>query len=249
MKQKVVAIISSVLLAVPAYAANVDNVLDSSVDRNKAGVQAQKTVEKLDDEIRSLTNEYRNVVAESQGLDIYLQQLNKQMSFQQQELDRLDGSLGNIQGMEREITPLMLRMIDSLESFVKLDLPFQQKERLAKIEEVKGVMDKSSATVAERYRRVLNAYQDEIEYGRTLETYTGPLEINQQEVDVDFLRVGRLSLVFMTKDGKKMGVWNPKVGNWEALDASHKSKIVQAMRIAGEQAAPDLIRIPLVAPE
>ena len=53
-------------------------------------------------------------------------------------------------------------------------------------------------SIAELYRRVLEAYQIESEYGRTLEAWRGPLNDGDQQRVVEFLRGGRLMLFFQS---------------------------------------------------
>ena len=65
---------------------------------------------------------------------------------------------------------------------------------------------------------------------------------------MDFLRFGRIALVYQTLDGMEAGVWNQAEKSWEPLDASYRTAIRQGLRIARKQAAPDLIRLPLPVP-
>src|SRR3546814_3064625 len=64
--------------------------------------------------------------------------------------------------------PLMLRMTDSLEKFVALDLPFLHNERQARIDNLKQALGDPQVNAGEKFRRILEAYQIEVDYGRTL---------------------------------------------------------------------------------
>ncbi len=46
----------------------------------------------------------------------------------------------------------------------------------------------------------MEACQIEIEYVRTIETYSGNIELNATNQTVNILRVGRISLVYQTSD-------------------------------------------------
>ncbi len=63
--------------------------------------------------------------------------------------------------------------------------------------------DKEHALNAERYRRLLEAYQIELDYGRTMISYKGKLEDGRE---ADFVRVGRVSLLYRTADGEEVGI-------------------------------------------
>jgi hypothetical protein len=93
----------------------------------------------------------------------------------------------------------------------------------------------------------MEAYQIENEFGRTIEAYRGTLQVEGKEITVDFLRFGRIALVYQSLDESMAGTWNKQEKKWESLDSSYRSAIRQGMRIARKQAAPDLIRLPLAA--
>jgi len=145
-------------------------------------------------------------------------------------------------------------MIDAIDLFVAADVPFQQQERLARVESLKALMGRSDVTVAEKYRKVMDAYQKEMDYGRTIKTYRDSITLDASlfekggEREVDFLRVGRISLVFLSLDGESLGIWDQQSKKWQPLESEYKGKVIGALRIAREQAAPSLIKIPVAAP-
>jgi hypothetical protein len=143
----------------------------------------------------------------------------------------------------------MLRMIDALSTFVSLDVPFLEEERAERILDLQKLMHRADVTEAEKYRRIMEAYQIENEYGRTIEAYRSTLARDDKEVTVNFLRVGRIALVYQTLDESEAGVWNQDSRRWEPLEASFRSAIREGLRIARKQTAPDLIRLPLPAPK
>ena len=109
-------------------------------------------------------------------------------------------------------------------------------------------MDRADVTNAEKYRRIVEAYQIENDYGRTIEAYRGSLKLGDRERTVDFLRFGRIALVYQSLDESEAGVWSQETRSWLPLDASHRSAIRAGLRIARKQAAPDLIELPPPSP-
>jgi hypothetical protein len=95
----------------------------------------------------------------------------------------------------------------------------------------------------------MEAYQIENEYGRTIEAYRSTLARDGKEVTVNFLRVGRIALLYQTLNEAQAGAWNQESRSWEPLDESFRSAIRQGLRIARKQSAPDLIRLPLPEPK
>jgi hypothetical protein len=165
------------------------------------------------------------------------------------EMTQVQGELDRIDLVSRDVTPLMLRMIEALDQFVSLDVPFLPEERQERIREIRTMMRRADVSDAEKFRRIMEAYQIENEYGRTIEAYRSTLERGDREVTVDFLRVGRIALVYQTLDEADAGAWDQETRSWVPLDSSYRSAILQGLRIARKQAAPDLIRLPLPPPE
>jgi hypothetical protein len=242
----------SLMLSPGALSADVTKGLDSALakgeQRAENAIKSQLTIDSIDSDIRSAEREYRGINKEIEGLEVYIKQLNKQLAAQHTEKSDIENSIRQVTLIERQITPLMLRMIDALDRFVTADVPFQKEERLARVEGLKGLLGRSDVTVAEKYRKVMDAYQKEMDYGRTIKTYRSTIKLSDKEREVDFLRVGRISLMFLSLDGESLGIWDQQSKEWQPLEAEYKGKLNTALRIAREQAAPDLIKIPVAAP-
>ena len=143
----------------------------------------------------------------------------------------------------------MLKMIAGLEKFVSLDVPFLQEERTDRVQALKVMMDRADVSNSEKYRRVLEAYQVENEYGRTIEAYSATVDIGGEKKTVDFLRIGRVALVYQTLDSKTQQIWNQSLRKWEELPSEYASSIKQGLKIAKKQSAPNLLTLPVQAPE
>jgi hypothetical protein len=242
---------SGALLAAPlALSADtaLTSVLEKGEERADKAIKSQLKIDSIDADIRSAEREFRGTSKEIEGLEVYIKQLNKQLAAQETEKSDIENSIRQVTLIERQITPLMLRMIDALDRFVSVDIPFQKKERVARVDTLKDLMGRSDVTVAEKYRKVMDAYQKEMDYGRTIKTYRSTITLAGTEREVDFLRVGRISLMFLSLDGESLGIWDQQSKEWEPLESDYKGKLIGALRIAREQAAPSLMKIPVAAP-
>jgi hypothetical protein len=100
--------------------------------------------------------------------------------------------------------------------------------------------------VAEKVRRVMEAYQVENDYGRTIEAYKDKLQLASASFDADFLRIGRVGLLYRTVGSDEVGYWNVANGEWESLDSgSWRRHVEQGLRVARQEVAPELISIAL----
>lgn len=243
-------VLASALLFGTVHAADVDTLIDVSESKLKVAQASQATIDKLSDERRALYNEYKAVSKEIEGLRIYNKQLSKQILNQRTEMERIKTTIENVAVTQRQIVPLMLRMIEGLKQFVALDMPFLQEERENRLARLEQLMDDSNISIAEKFRAVIQAYQIENEYGNTIEAYSGIRNIDGVDLKVNMLRVGRIAMAYQTPDGKYTGYWDKNAGDWvEATSSADRSNISQGIRIAKKQTAPDLIILPVEAPE
>ena len=220
--------------------------IQTSVEANvRDGVSSQARVDALDDQTDELTRDYRAALKQLASLREYNAQLEKLIAAQKAEMTSIRRQIDEVTNVDRTIMPLMFRMIDALEQFVELDTPFLASERKQRVAALRALMDRSDATPAEKYRRILEAYEIENEYGRTIEVYEGEMNIDGADRTVSFLRIGRVALIYQSLDGKDSGVWNPKAAAFTDLDGDFDSELRSAMRIAKQQAAPDLMVVPL----
>lgn len=214
---------------------------------NESAANSQNTVNNIAGQIDSKVQDYKTLLKEIEGLEVYTGQLERQITNQQLEMDDLNASIDEVSVIERQITPLMIRMIDGLEQFIKLDVPFLPEERAERLADLKALMDQANIAPSEKFRRVMEAFQIEMEYGRNIEAYSGLIDIdgNGEQTAVDFLRIGRTALLYQTRDQTRQGSWNQQLKQWELLDDSYRSQVTKGLRIAKGQLAPDLLMVPV----
>lgn len=226
---------------------SLNKVVNAGQKINHSAAKSQQKVNTLTDQAQTKLQQFHVVTKEVDGLSVYNQQMQAQLDSQMTELAQLAKSMEEVSVIERQISPLMARMISTLDTFVTLDVPFLPSERTKRVEDLKTMMNRADIAVSEKFRRVLEAYQIEVDYGRTIEAYSGVLPIGGKKMDVDFLRIGRVSLVYQTRDGSRLGEWkhSSKGGQWQSLSQDYRLGINKALRIARKQLAPDLILVPI----
>ncbi|MFC4700395.1 DUF3450 domain-containing protein [Glaciecola siphonariae] len=212
---------------------------------NESAQQSQDKIDNIAGQIDSKLQQYKTLLKEMEGLEVYNGQLRKQIQNQQDEMQSLNDAIDEVSVIERQITPLMINMIDGLEQFVALDIPFLEQERKDRIVDLQAMMDRADVAPSEKFRRVMEAFQVEMDYGRTIEAYSGLLTVDGQERDVEFLRIGRTALLYQTRDASRQGVYNKQTRQWEELDSSYRTQVTKGLRIAKKQLAPDLLMVPV----
>lgn len=228
--------------------AQLDRAVQIAQEATDQGVQNQEQVEQLDDARTDAAREYRAVLQQLESQRLFVDQQRVFLRSYQNEIESLNEQLSRVGSVEVELLPMMREMVVNLENFVRLDLPFQIDERLDRIERLKEDLDDAELTQAERYRVILNAYEIEASYGRGIDAYEGQIEEGSAET-VDFLRVGRLMLIYREKDGATYGYWDRESGSWQPLSGDYGLELQSAYRIASEAAAPEILLLPIPGPE
>lgn len=220
---------------------------------SQAAMDSQRRVDELDEETQEMLEEYMSVRQQTERLKVYNDQVERLIRSQEDEKASLREQIEDVEVVEREIVPLMIRMIENLERFVELDIPLEETEREERIAGLWDTMDRADVTVSEKFRQIMNAYQTEVEYGRTMAAYRDTLELNGQERDVDILQLGRVVLAYQTLDQRETGFWNPQAnggeGAWEQLPDRYRRPVQQGLRMARDEAADDILELPVMAPE
>jgi hypothetical protein len=237
-------------LAAPAFGqVSIDQVTEEGVKRADAGAAEQQRVEQIANQTDDLLAQYNTLAKVVDGLKTYNSLLQRQVNNQEAEKQALAESMDNVALIERQIVPMMTRMLDSLEEFIRLDTPFLLQERTERLARLREMMERSDVSSAEKFRRVIEAYQIENDYGRTIEAYKGSVDINGAPQEVDFLRIGRVAMAYQSVGGQYTGAWDPESNQYVELPPEKfKTQIADGIRVARKQVAPDLLIVPVKAP-
>jgi len=199
----------------------------------------------LDEQTRILLAEFQSTSKEYESLKLYNDQVQKIINSQLEEIESIILKIDELDQTNQRIVPLMLKMIDGLENFILLDLPFLMNERTGRVSNLKSTMDRGDISTSEKFRLITEAYKTELEYGRTIEAYRDNILIDDVETSADFLRIGRIALTYLTVDGSKGGYWDTNSSSWEKSTSSIKRSTADALKVATKQAPPALIKIPV----
>ncbi|MBK8188071.1 MAG: DUF3450 domain-containing protein [Cellvibrio sp.] len=258
-KQRFNAVVMTTALSVSALfgsAAMADQNLDTVLQVGQAKVtlaaDSQKRIDRLAQETDDLTQQFKAQNKLIDDLRVYNAQMQKQVDAQLGVVTDLEKSIEKVTVIERQIQPLIFKMLDTLEQFVEFDKPFKLEERRAIIADVRTNQERADISVSEKFRQVLEAYKFESDYSNTLQSYDSNEEIDgpgTEKRTVKILRVGRVSLMYQTTDGKQSGYWDVAQKAWVSLDSSYNAGVLKGLRIARDQASKDIMLVKVQAPE
>lgn len=236
------------VLGAPAHAqfSEALSVSERTANESKA---SQQRIDQLDNRTQELLNEYRANVKQLDSLQRYNASLERNIAAQEREIDRLQTDIDNVEGLQQATQPLMEDMVERFGEIVAADLPFLEQERGLRVDRLSGLLDDSSISAAQKYRLIVEAYQIENEYGRTIGAYEGVIEDDEGELTGEFLRVGRIALIFKTPDDSVLRIYDKAVGDFVNLNkGAYLQDVKFGLRMAKEQTAPDVFFVPVKPP-
>ena len=193
---------------------------------------------------------YRSLLKQAEGLETYNEQLSAQVDNQGRLLSRLSASLTQVTLIERQMSPLIAKMTESLTQFIARDLPFHYEERQERLAFLMENQKAADIDVAEKFRQIIEAYQIENQYGRKIDTYNDLVRIDGQSYEVDVLRIGRIVLLCQTRDSGITAYWDNTTKQWQRLDSAiYRNPVRYAIKMARKQVPINLITLPIHAPE
>jgi len=228
---------------------NPEQLVNDSIDIQSGTIknlqQAQERIDKLDTESKRLTNEYKDTIVEYEILNKYDNQLERITISQAEEIANITKQIEDLDETNKYVLPLLERMVITLRDLIEIDVPFLMDERMARLEELEDILFKANFSTAEKFRKIYEAYQIENEYGRTIEAYSGSIDVDGIILAAQFFRLGRLNLYYMTPDGGETGYWDKNQKSWVHLGGKYSDEIDAALKIAYKQAPPDFINLPV----
>lgn len=247
---RLMVILATLMLSMPLFAQQVDPIIETSRGSVNDTAQSQEQIDQVDARIQALLSDFRANLKQLEQLNRYNASQRRQVDAQRREIASLQEDINNIASLQRAVQPLMEDMVNGLEGLVEADVPFLINERRDRVERLRQIMEDPERSPAQRYRLIVEAYQIENEYGRTIESYRGNIDVDGRSYEnVEFLRIGRVALVFKTDDDDILKYFNVDSRRWMDLDKSFLPAIKRGSRVAREQIPPELMYIPVGAPE
>lgn len=235
------------VIGAPAQA-QFQSALSTSEQTANDAAASQGRIDQLDDQTQQLLNDYRANVKQLEAAQRYNQSLVRNIENQEREKTNLREDIDNIAGIRKAMLPLMEDMVGRFGELVNADIPFETAVRQARVARLGSVLNDTNLSEAQRYRLIVEAYQIENEYGRTITAYEGTVDGDGGELTGEFLRIGRIALIFKTPDDSVLQIYDKDAGGFVNLNKSYLQDVKLGLRMAKEQTAPDILFVPVKPP-
>lgn len=233
-----------------AQSQSVDDLYRAGRERLLQAQAQQEEINAIVEVTEDRFEEYQTLLREIEDLQVYNNLLEAQVNAQRRELAALRAEIDNVSYIQRQILPLMTRLITGLERFIELDFPFLLDERFARVDRLRNLLRQSDVTASEQFRLVMEAWLIEMDdYGTTSDIYRDEIVTPDGVMrEVEMLKVGRIALIYVTPDGSQAGAWDQNTRQWVRIDDTYVEEIRVGIQ-AVETAQGALFFAPVAAPE
>ena len=216
--------------------------VEQSIDTRQ---NSQKELEQWEQKKAALIAEYDQLKKENEVLKETNEQLLTEAAGHKELLESLVGQKQENMKIQQEMLPFLRQAQASLEALVTNDPPFLREERKIRLEKLRSVMDDLEITIAEKYRKLMEALFVEAEYGNTIEVSQDKIEIAGSEVLADIFRLGRISLFALGLDGQSAARFNVATNRWDPLEKAYIQSVHAAVEIGKKRRTVELLPLPI----
>lgn len=225
-----------------------DQALQVARQSTQEGAQAQEQINDVADQADDLERQYLALQSQIQDQEVFIEQQEVFLQSQDVEISELNRQLERVDTLEAELMPMLLEMAVALEDFIAQDLPFQMELRQSRLDNIRSLLGDATVSPAETYRVILNAYEIESSYGRSLRVYEDNVDIGGQTQRVKYLQLGRTAVIRSVPNGGNQ-IRTKDNQEWRDLPGSFASNVQRAIRIGEEVTTPEVFIAPLPGPD
>lgn len=193
------------------------------------------------------------------------------VSQQDVKISSLNSQIDGLDDWKASIDPMLGKMATGIAGQIRSDYPFEMDRRLPRLQSLEKSIKDPAASVGDKYRKALNVYKLEVNYGQSMEAKKGNHPINPTirvgddrwekddngEVKFDkngerteifdgsYLRYGRLAYVYLQADSTQAMRYDLGAKEWADLPKKSIADIRRGVKIASGEAAPNVVKVPL----
>lgn len=232
-------------LTVSGRAADIESVQQATVTSLRQEQTTQRTADTWSEKKQTLVNDILDQKTRLQWNRYQNDKYRQYIARKKAAVAELRARKEKMRQLRMALEPYLDQVLAGLEQFVAADLPFLARERSTRIAFLRRTLTDPELALGEKLRRVLEGLKVEAEYGNSIEVSSEKLDLDGQSTLVNVLRLGRVGLFYVTKDGMNLGMWNTRTGQWTHLDERFAAPLQLTMDIVERRRAAELVELPL----
>jgi FtsZ-binding cell division protein ZapB len=205
----------------------------------------QKDIEKWSEKKSMLEGEYDSLVENEKRLVVERKHLMQELEAMQGRIIDLENQIMAMEQISEKLKPFLYSIYVRLTDSVDQGTPFLKEERSERLGNLIKTLDDPQIVLGEKFRKVMEALFIEAEYGNTVEVYQEKILLANEDVLVNVLRLGRISLFFEALDQQTAGYFDLAENQWRILPRSANRDIRIAMEIGSKRRPADIVSLPL----
>ena len=228
-----------------AHAISLDTATSIESKTIKSAAESQARIDEKDKRTQKMKMDIERVKQDLENLLVYKNHLSNLLQSQKKEIEEMNKGIQGIHDIKIGIIPLIYQMIEQLSIWVSKDLPLFTESRQERIESLRSMMLRADVTDSEKFIRILEAYQIELDYGSKLSINVEKIMLDGVIREVDVLHFGRISMVAKSLKGDLFWYYDKKLKTWNSLPKKGHSSLQNAFDVVYSNSAPSLIMLPL----
>ena len=206
--KKIVAIAFLTIVHCATFSSTTTSIETTMEKTIRADVRTQQDVDKHLQAIERHEKAIRELRLQLPLLELEKKRLERNVEFLTQKNNAMQKAQADYDRAALVIEDDLFRWVADLETVITRDLPFAQTERQKRLTDLKETLHDTDLTVGEKYRRVIEAYGVEADYGLSSEVSTEEVLWGENPTTAHVLRIGRVALYALTIDRKQGAVWS-----------------------------------------
>ncbi|MCG8619131.1 MAG: DUF3450 domain-containing protein [Desulfobacterales bacterium] len=221
---------------------DIEKPVKQAIDTRQATQAAQ---EKWDGERSKLIAQYDRLKARNEQLTAVRDRLSTRADKLTAANRALEAEKAEAERIATEMHPHLSSVTDRINALIRTDAPFLHQERITRMTKLAAIVEDPEITVAEKYRKTMEALFIEAEYGNTVEVYQEKIRLDDSEVLGNIFRLGRVSLFFLSLDQANAAVFDVASEHWVGLGSDAVQAIAAVNAMAAKHRPMEVVSLPV----
>lgn len=233
------------LALLPSALQAAENLAGMAEETVSSEQQVRSMEQSWEAEERKMLSSIEQLRQRQQALQMETKQLQQQLEHKQSRLDFHERRREETEKLRQGLQQWFYAVASTIRTDIAGGVPFLAQERRERLDSLDKVLLDEDTAAHEKLRRLMEVLQVEAKYGYSAEAYADSIPLAGEQLQVDLVRLGRVSLFFITPDAHSCGVYDPATKGFTFLPAKYTADIRQALKSINGQSTDPLNLLPV----